>query len=358
MTGKECGGMVTEYGYEYDAVLNEGIWKDTEGKVTDQKLMGAYCLRSGRDTLKAIAREYEPCVALLPALACDSMVHPFELYGHKVTYYRLNEDYSINLDSLGIGEEKTLFLYGDYFGRPAISDDELERLRAQGKIIFIEDRTHNLIWERQHSFQPDYIMESLRKWLPIPDGGLLWGKISKPLGNDTTFSNTRLKAQCMRHQFLACGDEIIKTEYRKIFSTVSDLMDEDEPSAMSAYAYALAKDTDWDWVRRTRQKNAEALISILSVSPYIRFIQDKPGKSDLYVPFAVPNRDEVQRRLSAEGIFNTIIWPLMDEQKRTCRVAKFTEENMLAAPCDQRYSIEDMKTIGAEIVRVIADVNG
>ena len=349
--------MVKEYGYEYDAVLVDDIWKATEGKVTDQKLMGAHCLRSGRDTLKAIAREYEPCVALLPALACDSMVHPFELYGHKVKYYRLNKDYSIDLDGLEIGEEKTLFLYADYFGKTAVQDRELEKLREYRNIVFIEDRTHNLIWERRYSFQPDYIMASLRKWLPVPDGGLLWGEITKPLGNDTTFSTTRLKAQCMRHEFLACGDESIKTKYRKIFSTVSDLMDEDEPSAMSTYAYALAKEADWDWVRRVRRENAETLISILSSSPYISFIQDKGGLSDLYVPFTVPNRDEVQRRLSAEGIFNTIIWPLSTQQKEACTMAKYTEENMLAAPCDQRYSVEDMKTIGAEIVRVIADVN-
>lgn len=349
--------MIKEYGYEYDAVLNQEIWKATEGKATDQKLMGAYCLRSGRDTLKAIAREFEPCVALLPALACDSMVHPFELYGHKIQYYKLNEDYSIDLDSLKVGEGTHLFLYADYFGRPAIKDEELHKLKETGSITFIEDRTHNLLQDRKYTFQPDYIMASLRKWLTIPDGGLLWGEISKPLGNDTTFSTTRLKAQCMRHEFLSCGDENIKTEYRKIFSTVSELMDEDEPSAMSAYAYSLAKQADWDWVRKTRQQNAEALISILSASPYIKFIQDSPGISDLYVPFTVPNRDEVQRKLSAEGIFNTIIWPLMDQQKEACKVAKHTEEQMLAAPCDQRYTAEDMKTIGAEIVRVITDVN-
>lgn len=349
--------MVREYGYEYDAVLNQDIWKTTAGKVTDQKLMGAYCLRSGRDTLKAIAREYEPCVTLLPALACDSMVHPFELYGHKIRYYRLNEDYSIDLNSLVAGTDRTLFLYADYFGKLAIKDVELQKLKETGNIIFIEDRTHNLLQERKHTFQPDYIIASIRKWLPIPDGGLLWGKITKPLANDTTFSTTRLKAQCMRHEFLACGDETIKTGYRKIFSTVSDLMDEDEPSAMSAYAYFLAKQTDWDWIRKTRWQNAEALISILSTSPYIKFVQDKPGLSDLYVPFTVPNRDEVQSKLSAEGIFNTIIWPLMEEQKAACKVAKFIGENMLAAPCDQRYTVEDMKTIGAEIVRVIADAN-
>lgn len=350
--------MVKEYGYEYDAVLNEIKWKETKGKVSNGKILDAICLRSGRDALKAIAREYEPYVVLLPALACDSMVHPFEQYGHVIKYYRLNPDYSIDLNSLEIGSGSALFLYMEYFGKQAIKDIDLENLRKKENIVFIEDRTHNLLWERQSAFQPDYVMASLRKWLPIPDGGLLWGKISKPLNDETTFSTTRLKAQCMRHEFLGCGDETIKTEYRKIFSTVSDIMDRDEPSAMSAYSYALAKDTDWDELKSVRQANAEALISALQVSPYISLIQEKPGFSDLYVAFTVPNRDEIQTRLSKLGIFNTIIWPLTKEQKNICGVAKYTEENMLAAPCDQRYKVEDMRYIGAEIVRVTADVNG
>lgn len=350
--------MVKEYGYEYDAVLNEEIWRVTKGRVTKQKLMGAHCLRSGRDALKAIAREYDPCVALLPALSCDSMIHPFELYGHQIRYYRLNTDYSIDPDSLDIDTQNYLFLYADYFGKPVISDKALEKLRQRGNFIFIEDRTHNLIHERNYKFEPDYIIASLRKWIPIPDGGLLWGRISNPLDNDTIFSTSRLKAQCMRHEYLTCGDETIKAEYRRVFSTVSEQMNDDNPSSMTAYSYELAKNIDWKKMRMIRIENAEALLSVLSTSQYINLIQKETGLSDLYVPFTVPNRNEVQKRLSAKGIFNTIIWPLNEEQKEACSVAAFTEKNMLAAPCDQRYSKEDMKTIGNEIVRVVDDVNG
>ncbi len=351
--------MVKEYGYEYDAVLDKELWQKYGGTCIDKKMLAAYCLRSGRDALKAIAREYEPCVALLPSLACDSMVMPFEQFGHKIRFYKLDKDYSIDFENLKqcIGKERTLFLYMDYFGKNSISDCKLESLRSLGNIVFIEDRTHNLIWERENTFQPEYVMASLRKWLPIPDGGLLWGQISKPLQNDISFSTTRLRAQNLRHEYLNYGDESIKTEFRKIFSTVSDIMNHDNPSAMSAYAYAIANNTDWDEIRRIRKNNANVLISVLSRSPYIKFIQDRVGFSDLYVAFVVPNRDEVQRRLSAEGIFNTIIWPLSDIQKNVCQVAKSTEENMLAAPCDQRYDTNDMKFIGEEIVRVIADVN-
>lgn len=349
--------MVKEYGYEYDAVLNEKIWSETEGRVTDKKLAGAHCLRSGRDALKVIAREYEPCVVMLPALACDSMVHPFEQYGHSVKYYKLNADYSIDLDSLVIGEGRTLFLYMDYFGRTAIKEEILERLSSNCNIVFIEDRTHNLIWKRNSVFKPNYIIASLRKWIPIPDGGLLWGDVSTSFGKDVSFSAIRLKAQRLRHEFLCCGDEKIKKDFREIFTSVSKIMDGDEPSAMSAYSYALAKETDWNGIRCARSRNAAILTNLLAASPYITFIQNKSGISDLYVPFIIPNRDEVQRRLSLEGIFNTIIWPLNDIQKDICQTAKFTEENMLAAPCDQRYTEDDVVYIGKRISKVVEDVN-
>ena len=177
------------------------------------------------------------------------------------------------------------------------------------------------------------------------------------LSDDTTFANARLKAQCLRHQFLISGDAAIKTEYRGIFSKVSDIMANDEPSAMSAYSFAKSVTTNWEQQRKIRSLNARILIDILSSSPYITFIQSEPGQSDLYVPFIVPNRNEVQNRLSLMGIFNTVIWPLSIQQKSTCCVARFTEENMLAAPCDQRYKPDDMRYIGKKIVRTIADVN-
>lgn len=348
--------MVKEYGYEYDAVLNEALWKDTQGKVTYEKLWDALCLRSGRDTLKTIAREYYSTKVFMPALACNSMVFPFEMYGHKVVYYKLNADYSINLDYLNPIIDDGLFLYMDYFGNQAITDDELEKLRNKYNLVFIEDRTHNLIRERNSSFKPEYIMASLRKWINVPDGGLLWCNRelkNKDFAEDLSFSETRLKAQCMRNEFLNTGNETVKAEYRQIFSTVSDIIDTDKkPSRMSAYSYAIAKNVDWQFVRETRKNNAEVLIDTLRDAG-VEFIQDETEISDLYVAFLIKDRDETQGRLSPKGVFNTIIWPLTGEQKDICEVAKYTEEHMLAAPCDQRYTTENMKFIGNEICRAI-----
>ena len=350
---------IKEYGYEYDATLNEQLWQETKGKVTYEKFKGAHALRSGRDTLKAIAREYSPTVALLPALSCDSMVLPFEMYGHEVRFYQLNKDYSISIENLEKQIEKdttVLLLYMDYFEKTALSDNALTELRQRHKnLVFIEDRTHNLLNQRTSDFEPEYIIASLRKWSNIPDGGLLWNNV--PMANgafseDTNFSEIRLRAQCNRHEFLKTGDERIKTEYRKVFSTVSDIIDNDKlPGRMSEYSFRLAQQTDYDTIKEKRINNAQALVSRLQQAGF-SFVQEEVGTGDLYIPVLVENRDALQRKLSAEGIFCTVIWPLSDVQRESCQVAKYTEEHLLAVYCDQRMSKEDMEYIASRIVEL------
>ena len=203
----------------------------------------------------------------------------------------------------------------------------------------------------------DYTVASLRKWVNVPDGGLLWTK--EILKNDfflsdLTFSEKRLEAQCMRNEFFCTGDIELKNRYRSIFATISNLLDSDvNPVKMSAYAYQKVLQTDWDMIYEQRKLNATELINKLKNNTNLKLIQKESGISDLYVPFNINERESVQQRLAALGIFNTIIWPLRDEQKKCCTVTKYIEEHMLAAPCDQRYRKKDMEYIAKEIERVL-----
>lgn len=345
--------MVQEYGYEYDAVLDKTLYEQYKGKVTHDKFMGALCVRSGRDAIKVVAREFAPTVALLPALACDSMVLPFEMYGHTVKYYKLKEDYSIDLDNLNsllLNEDGTvLFLYMDYFGNKAIKDEELEKLKkTYPSMVFIEDRTHNLLVESSYSFKPDYIVASLRKWLAVPDGGLIWTDRvlqKNEFSENLIFSETRLNSQCQRNEFLQNGNEELKKQYRQTFSTVTDMIDDDKlPGLMSEYSYQLAEKADLKDINDKRQRNAQTLINELQG---FKFVQSQSGYGDVYVAILINNRDEIQRKLAVNGIFCTIIWPLNDEQRNASEVAKYTEEHMLTIYCDQRYTEEDMEYVAS-----------
>lgn len=354
--------MVKEYGYEYDAVLNAKLEKETAGRCVFHSDHGAILLRSGRDALKAVAREYSGVTAFLPALACDSMVVPFHLYKHKVVYYKLQSDYRVDCDDLLelLSKESgtVLLLYMNYFGNLSVADEQLGFIEHQyPNVVFIEDRTHDLVYKRQNKFEPDYTVASLRKWMNVPDGGLLWTET--PLKNntfseDTTFSEKRRKAQCMRAEFFRSGDEDIKTEYRRIFSTVTNQIDADLlPGRMSEYAYRMALTSDWNAIRDDRERNATILTDILCSCSKVKFIQDDTCKSNLYVPILIDSRDLIQRNLATKGIFTTLIWPLNDEQKERCKVAEYTEHCMLGIPCDQRYSAEDVRFIGQEVVKAI-----
>ena len=54
--------MVKEYGYEYNATINTELFSRVGWSGMDEKLWGAYSLRSGRDALKVIAREHPKLV--------------------------------------------------------------------------------------------------------------------------------------------------------------------------------------------------------------------------------------------------------------------------------------------------------
>ena len=94
-------------------------------------------------------------------------------------------------------------------------------------------------------------------------------------------------------------------------------------------------------------------MEILGNSERIKFIQSDNQKSNLYVPILIEDRDSIQSRLSSKEIFTTLIWPINDEQKHRCSVARDTEAHMLGIPCDQRYNVQDMQFVANELLKML-----
>ena len=358
--------IVKEYGYEYDAKINTELYSSTKNKYANSMYKGAYCLRSGRDALKVVARNCGASVVFIPSLSCESMVTPFILNNYNIVFYKYNKDYSIDVNDLCQKLSKyndctKLLLVMDYFGNSCTSNRDILGIKEKySRLKIVNDITHNFLYYVDSGIF-DYTVASIRKWVNIPDGGLLWSNdiidISK-FEEENLFSNSRLQAQIMRNEYLNNGDENLKTEYRKIFSEVGKILDEDSrPYKMSEYSYQLLCETDFDAIRSIREKNFAVLSRILSECQNITLIQNDNFKSNLYVPFLVRNRDIKQRELSSIGIFNTVIWPLNDIQKDNCMIAKYIGENMLAAPCDQRYTFDEMVYVGNCIVRCFNEKN-
>jgi len=358
--------MIKEYGYEYNALVKEELLSKTQWKSTNKTLWGALCLRSGRDALKVIARAHSGLKVYLPSLCCDSMITPFEMYNCKIEFYPLTETLSVDFcklqKKLECSFEKAVLLFYDYFGIPMFSDTQLKEIKVKYKnLVLVRDITHNLLSYNRENLNTieDYTIASLRKWTNIPDGGLLWtnrevNQSDAELYESPTFAMQRLEAQRLRTVFFETGNEEIKKHYREMFSYVSSLLDADNfPVKMTEYSFQISANTDWEQIKNIRKENADILYRIFDSSIETKLINCDKNQSNLYVPIIVNNRDRIQARLSQQGIFNTVIWPLRDIQMKCCKNANYVCTHMLAVPCDQRYSKEEMTYIGKEIARTI-----
>ena len=347
---------VCEYGSEFDWQANEAFF----GETAQDRFASAQKFRSGRDAMKAVAASVKDRYTrvLLPALCCESMVSPFTMHGFKPVFYRLHPDYTA--DTADVQEkmtEETILIYGSYFGIDPFHEDSLATLRRRyPKALFMEDRTQDILCVRtDRKFTPDVTIASIRKWIPIPDGGLLWGEVSVETAQNDTFATLRKDAMVKKSQYLQTGDEALKDTFRHMLGEASECLDESPvPHTMTAESGDLLEKLDFAKIYAARQENAKALMNAVTPEKgFLQLITETPEKSTLYFPILVKDQGKVQSELAKMGIYCPVIWPVPEEALGTCSVAEYTAEHMLGVPCDQRYTPEDMTYIGQQIMRIV-----
>ena len=320
---------------------------------------GERYFRSGRDALKAVARFFGQTHrrVLLPALCCESMMLPFLQNGYEVCYYPLQEDLTASESTVaGMLEGTDVLLSMSYFGIPAFSDAALERLRRSApSALFVEDRTHDLLCQcRKTAFEPDVTVASLRKWLSLEEGGLLWSRhpILDSFASDTEFCSLRREAMAKKSHYLKNGCEAEKKEFRSLLGKAAARLDAD------AIPYGMTEQTRremirWDYhelfCRRIR--NAEHLFAELEPLRHAGLLTPigDPSVGALYAPVLVEQRDLLQQHLARRGIYCPVIWPLPEGAEGISAAADHVSSHLLALPCDQRYDETDMSFVAAGV---------
>ena len=349
-----------EFGSEFDWDSNIAFLQSPVKYINNVKLQK---FRSGRDALKAIALFYRQQTkkVLLPALCCESMVTPFLMSGYDVVFYKISSNYAADTDDIEKKIERNcIFLYMSYFGVNSIDDSYIRSWKRDFEIISIEDRTQNiLINPETKRYSPDITIASIRKWLALPDGALLWANENYMCNvvNDNRFSDIRERAMRIKSSYLSEGSESLKNTYLFMFQSAAKMLDENSNIfSISKKSEMILRQIDFNKIFNLRKQNVKALKQNLDIArerELLAFITENPEKSTLYFPILVEKRDEVQKLLAKEKIYCPVIWPLPDGAKRICDVADYTAEHMLAIPCDQRYNVENMAFISEKIVRIL-----
>lgn len=215
-------------------------------------------------------------------------------------------------------------------------------------IPVVEDHTHDLIGSWAINSHADWCIASLRKSLPVPEGGMLWSPVGLPLPKAPELSEenekiaaTRWEAMKLKAGYLS-GEKVEKTAFRYRFVDTEEYFDRAEICALDRKSTEYLKTFDvLDWYNK-KKENWELLRDIKKKG--VRVVL--PENQGCY-PFSLvllfdssDERERVRRALIANQVYPAILWNL-DLCPESWAIHQFSRE-MLSIHCDARYTKEEI----------------
>lgn len=217
----------------------------------------------------------------------------------------------------------------------------------------VEDHTHDLIGGWAKHSAADWCIASLRKTMPIPEGGMLWSPKGLPLPkapvgsvNNEKIAAIRWEAMKLKIEYLA-GEAVEKDAFRKGYVGTEEFFDTAPICALDKMSQEYLKSFNIsEWYERKRE-NWNLLKDIKKDGVRVVCPEDKGCYPfSLVLLFDNPEeRERVRKGLIAHQVYPTILWnvPVQADDE----IIQFSH-NMLSIHCDARYTkdeILEMKSI-------------
>lgn len=343
-----------EIGSNFDLDIGKLQVTDMHVKIFLGELHPVY-LDSGRSAIRVLALRLKKGRVLLPSYICRSVVDSFG-QDFEIEYYLVDECLQIDRESLRekMDDTVTVVYVMHYFGILQKGEilEYLAKEREKRGFLILEDTTHSLLTAAETV--GDYQICSLRKWFPIPDGGVLYGQHTGEISSrgllERASSGKVTEAMILKHLCLRLSVEC-NSLYRRIFAEQEDAMDtQQDICRMSEVSELLLKYMDLEGIAKARRDNWNTLIERLDHT-MIQPIYQMPAEH--FVPFALPvivkDRDRFRHYLMEHQIYCAVHWPMETEHQKRIPVNCTLERNILSLPIDQRYTREQMNYLAEAI---------
>lgn len=326
---------------------------------------GAHAVYQAVASLKCSIKNH----VLVPAYHCGIEIDAVLAAGAQVIFYGIREDLSVDLDEIKrkINEHTKAILLIHYFGFPQPVPEIVEICR-QHKIVLIEDCAHAFLSRSGEALLGtfgDYGILSLRKSLPLPNGGVLisqrkharncarkepsrfstWRAVILSLLENVKV-NHPLLSLCVQTLFVKPAIFLWRMTKRvfgkRAMVSIPDSMDfhsEEADMGMSVISERLLKDIDSEEIVRRRRENYFFLLGCLQKNRANGFVfRTLPqGVCPLFFPLAVDDRDKLQEKLLESGVstfvFGKKLHPQMD--KRAYPLAEKFSGSIICLPVHQ-----------------------
>jgi len=302
---------------------------------------------SGRQALLALAIARGWKRLWVPSYFCEESLDYVSRTGIELCFYKTtplsNPSDIINRVSADNDDGLLIVNYFGLFDTRTFSDIGCE---------IIEDHSHSLIGNWALNSNADWCIVSLRKTLPIADGGMLWSPKHHPLptvptSNDITdrIMARRSYAMDLKSKYLK-GDDVCKDEFLRIFHDTEEEFDKLPISSISKTSQNIVNNLDVGVWYDAKYRNWHYLAQPLSSCKSVELLSAENSQDcpfSLILRFKdIDARNNVRKKLIDKSVYPAILWNIENESDASARLFGDT---MLSIHCDGRYSREDMERL-------------
>lgn len=287
-------------------------------------------LNSARSALRCIVRNYHVKEIQVPYYTCPVIWQALLAENCKLLPYDIDDNFS----PISINPELPV-IYTNYFG---INSNIVNSLTKVCKYLILDNA-------QAFFAKPEGIgcIWSPRKFFGLPDGGILWPKISG--------LNLKESQSWHRCSHLLKRVDLGASNGYSDFKINDSSLDKEEPCYMSKLTEFLMNGIDINYVKEKRVQNFTYLDKMIGSINGIKIAYDPTNDVPMVYPLRTKNRT-LREILIKNKIYVAKYWPKNDgmDCMTSYKSMKMAEE-IIPLPIDQRYDDEDMEIISEIILR-------
>lgn len=316
--------------------------------------------QSGRNAIEALMKpiqyQYHIDKILLPDYVCETVLDAVIRADMDYELYNVNAQFELELQQIenyikaGIKCIYVVQYFGKKFSNQII--DAIKRWKEAG-IIVVEDITMSLFSDDEMGVGfGDYILGSIRKWLPIPDGAFVCAAKKELPESIRTSSVSKYTdyyrlVQTMKKMYIEGGfrDKKLKENYMTYYhKSIEELFSDYQLYPMSEFSMNYIKNYDMERVINTRKENYDYLYGKIKS---LKHIHVKIKREYEFIPLGMvlecSDRDDLLEYLISKDIYCNVHWRLKSRGENPA--IERLSNTLLTVPCDQRYGMTEMDYI-------------
>ncbi|MBN1888143.1 MAG: DegT/DnrJ/EryC1/StrS family aminotransferase [Thermoflexales bacterium] len=307
-------------------------------------------LVNARSGISLLVELLSPAQVWLPSYLCADVLRAVR--AARTRFYPVDGELGVlDLDWLADVQAGDIVILVDYFGHPC---DAACAVGAKERGAWVLEDACQALLSTQVGQSADMVLFSPRKFLGVPDGGILTVKpgVRLPFPHlDRPPARWWLKAwtAVVRRSEFDLGSQ------DRCWFELFQQVEREQPLghyAMSEVASSLLlHGFDYAAIARRRVDNFQLLAGRLG--PIALFPSLSPGTVPLGFPIRVDNRDQFRQHLFEHAIYPAHHWPIQDVVPPQFEASHRLSAELMTLPCDQRYGSADMHRMAQLVLQAL-----